>query len=92
MRSSIDTSSKTDDAGNGEYEKEVIVLLEKGRWIFAMMIGMKRPEEAVHDVLVGKPCHTFHTKESDEKHDNIDVPHSANVYEQIILRVYGSGN
>jgi len=49
-------------AGNGENEEEQVVALEEAAFVMVrlVVIGVPRPQKAVHDVLVREPRHEFH--------------------------------
>lgn len=53
------TDQDAEKAGDGEDEKEGVVLLKE---MFArpVMIGMENPEKSMHDVFVGAPGDAFH--------------------------------
>ena len=54
---------ETPRARNGENQKERIVFLKKARFM-NVVVGMKKPHDAMHEVFVGKPRHTLHSDES----------------------------
>ena len=48
---------------NSENEKEHVVFFEKARLVY-VVVFMKVPHEAVHDVFMCEPRHEFHDEES----------------------------
>jgi hypothetical protein len=58
---------KKDDAGYGKNDKKDVIALKNTCIFRLMMIGMKIPHQAVHNVFVGTPRNTFHKKENAQK-------------------------
>jgi hypothetical protein len=64
---SVQAKPKAKYAGRSENEKKVIVLLKKRTWVFAVMVLVQKPEEAMHQVFVSQPCNRLHTKKRHQK-------------------------
>lgn len=58
----------TQPAWNGKNQEKNIVLLKKTRFML-MMILMKEPHPAVHQILVRKPCYKLHGSKSGQYDD-----------------------
>lgn len=58
---------KTNADDRVEYKKGIISLKPR-IMVFFMVIGVKHPQKAMHDVLVAEPCHEFHKKEGEKEH------------------------
>jgi hypothetical protein len=62
IRMALQTQHNTQPTGNGEDEKERIVLLKK-TGAFLVMVLVEVPQKPVHYKAVGKPGYPFHTTE-----------------------------
>jgi hypothetical protein len=60
IHSALYTKIEKHDTGRGKNYEKYVVTLEGMRVFGLVMIGVKIPHEAVHNVLVGEPSDTFH--------------------------------
>src|SRR5690606_921389 len=58
---------KEHNAHNSIKKEKSIIALKPTVVVFFMMIFMKRPQKAMHDVLMRKPSHKFHKTKSADK-------------------------
>lgn len=62
---------KSCDTGNGENEKEKIVVLKETLRLLVVMIFVQRPQQTVHDIFMSEPGHAFHSEECGQNNENI---------------------
>jgi hypothetical protein len=64
-------------AHHGIKNKKGVIPLEPGIVVFAMVVPVEGPQEAVHDILMRKPRHKFHkTEGSDKQCDPVQCLHN----------------
>jgi hypothetical protein len=58
---------KESNANGSVEQKKGIVSFKPGIVVLFVVIFVKRPEETMHNIFVGKPGHEFHEGKSSEK-------------------------
>tara|TARA_R110000868_G_scaffold36900_4_gene130494 strand:- start:593 stop:859 length:267 start_codon:yes stop_codon:yes gene_type:complete len=60
----LDTKIKKSDAGDGKNDKENVVPFKRMGIFRLVMIFVKIPHQAVHNILMRKPSDTFHKEKN----------------------------
>jgi hypothetical protein len=60
----LHSQEQTDNTRYGKDQKEEIVVLEKSRRLFVMMVFVQYPKDAMHDIFMREPGNSFHGKKS----------------------------
>ncbi len=65
------TEKKTKKAGHSKYQEEEIVSLPNVIMISVMMVFVKIPKEAMHNIFMRKPGHKFHGDKCEKENQQI---------------------
>jgi hypothetical protein len=57
----LHAKKQSGNSGNGKNQEEEIIVFKKAFGLFFVMVFVKNPEQTMHNILMGEPCHKFHT-------------------------------